>query len=538
MIEIGKRYSLNQKSALIILISQFLSFIFCISALIVTHIRLSSEIKSTEKGAKILVSRRNILDRNGIPLAFSAIKADIYVHPNRIDNKPEIAYRLARLLNLKKSDVIQTLQSGKKFAVVARSQDLALAKLVAKEFEQPELVYYEKKVARYYKFPKTLDPLIGKVSVDGQGLYGIEYLLNEQLIVSDRSRFKDMDDVYLTIDAEIQHLLDKIIQQAFDLHEPEAILGVIVNAGTGELLAYSQLDKSNRLPPSLKLTEYVYEPGSTFKPISLAIALDQRAVRLNDSFNCHFGKFKFGGYMIKDVHPYGQLSFKEVLAKSSNICTGLISLKVDRSVFLDYLKNFGFGSKVWRFAGESKGIIFDKSNFKAIDQFVTSFGQGIAVTPLQLIQAFTAFLNSGLVVKPFYILNQKTNSFRVLSPDTSKQIKNILIYSVENGTGKSAAVPGYIVGGKTGTAQKPEIGGKGYKSGKYVSSFIGFVEINEIPIIGLFIVDEPAKGEYLGGRVAAPLFSEFFGKFLNYGLHKKVYKNSFIVMNDNKYYRS
>ncbi|MCS6894353.1 MAG: penicillin-binding transpeptidase domain-containing protein, partial [Deltaproteobacteria bacterium] len=196
--------------------------------------------------------------------------------------------------------------------------------------------------------------------------------------------------------------------------------------------------------------------------------------------------------------------------------------------FLDYLLEFGFGKKVWMTQGESKGILFDKSNFKDIDAFVTSFGQGVAVTPIQLLQAFTVFLNGGKIIKPRILLSEPIKHQQVINQNTAQKIKEMLIKSVESGTGRNAKIPGFHVGGKTGTAQKIDPGKRGYIAGKYFSSFIGFVDFGNHEILAMFLIDEPSGDKYLGGQTAAPTFLRFFEKFIAKRLHEKlqIFSNS------------
>lgn len=539
MIKVGEKYLVNIKAIKFLLYIKIFGFAACFFALLNTFFFENETYQNTKTvRVKNHVSRRNIYDRNGIALAASVVRADIYVHPNRISNKEELALRLSQLLKLNYDDLLTSLKTNKKFAVIAKNQNIDLAQLVTKEIKQPTRVNYEKKVVRYYKFPKTLDPFIGRVSYDGKGLYGFERFFENQLASSDLNNTVRSSKILLTIDSEIQSLLDQTISAAFELHKPKAIFGAIFNGVTGEILAYSQLDKEPQIPPKLYLTELVFEPGSTFKPFTLAIAIDRGVVGLFDKFFCHNGRFRFGPHTIRDVHPYGYLDLTQILTKSSNICTGIIALRIKKADFWDYISNLNFGKKIWNFSGESRGILFNKNTVKDIDQFVSSFGHGIAVTPIQLVQAFTTFLNFGYMVEPVFLLNQRSSKRKIFETSTALQIKSMLITAVTSGTGKSAAIPGYVVGGKTGTALKSKINGRGYEDGKYISSFIGFIEFGHVPVIGFFVVDEPSTGEYLGGKVAAPIFKSFFSDFIKLGLDRKLDKQPIFVMYDSYYPRS
>jgi len=273
----------------------------------------------------------------------------------------------------------------------------------------------------------------------------------------------------------------------------------------------------------------MYEPGSTFKIFLLASAIEEKVVGENEKIDCEKGSYDVGGKVVHDHHPYGKLTIEEILKYSSNIGVAKIASLLGRERLHDFLRDFGFGSRTGvDLPGESSGLLRDSSQWFDIDLAAIAFGQGVSVTPLQLALAASAIANGGVLMAPYVVervVDQKGDLImwhspktvrRVVSKETARRVLDMMLTVTESGgTGTLARIPGYRVGGKTGTAQKVDPVTGGYSADKRVASFIGFAPAEAPRLVVLVSVDEP-KEEFYGGLVAAPIFSNFMGQALTY----------------------
>jgi len=263
----------------------------------------------------------------------------------------------------------------------------------------------------------------------------------------------------------------------------------------------------------------IFEPGSTFKPIVVAAALEEKILRPNSIIFCENGSFRVPGHTIKDVHPHGWLSLSDVVKFSSNIGAAKVAMQLGAERYYHYIRKFGLGSKTGiDLSGEARGIIRDWKSWRPIDLATAAFGQGIGVTVLQLAVTFGAIANDGIIKKPFIIKDhiKQNEGRRIMSRETAREIRKMLVRVAEKGGTGAAAVPeGYKVGGKTGTAQRIDPRTGKYSRGSYTALFVGFAPADNPRIVVAVVVHEP-HGAIFGGVVAAPVFREIVQNVLPY----------------------
>ena len=507
---------------------------------------------------KIASERGPIVDTEGRYLAVSVPAGSIYVRPKQIKNREETVAFLAKELQIAESLVKEKITKKSPFVWIRRQIPRDLALKIA-ESKMPG-VGYVLESRRYYPYGSAAGVLIGKVGIDGEGLSGLELSHNKKLykaetiqsvrrdalgnqinIKLDNSGLNKSfavprgDEVQLSIDVDLQLVLDEELEKSQKEQKAKSVMAVLADADNGEIIALGQspnmnpnfeIVKDQKAPKNL-LMETVYEPGSTMKPLVAAAAIDSGVISASNMINCEHGRYSFGSHLIKDVHPVDTVTFRDVVVRSSNIGMTKVGAMMGKDALYKSLRNFGFGfSSKLGIAGESAGILRHVSGWATVDIATHSFGQGIAVTPLQMVRATSALVNGGELVQLKLIKNNssgnagETDRVRVISPKTSEIMKQILYDVVEDphGTGKSAKIEGIRVGGKTGTAQKARTDGKGYLPNKYMASFVGFADAENIGISKkltmIVIVDEPSNGAIYGGAVAAPVFQKIMRRSL------------------------
>ena len=396
--------------------------------------------------------------------------------------------------------------------------------------------------------------MLGFVGTDHSGLAGLEAAYNQ--VVSGRTvrrsflrdalngravapgfSFIDAEpgaDLYLTIDATVQHIVEVELARALDKTRARSGVVVLMQPQTGAILAMASLPtyNPNRFGDYAAdswrnaAVEYAFEPGSTFKAITAAAALERNLVDPMDVIDCEQGGVTLGSTRIRDHKPFGQLTFREVIARSSNVGAIKIGMRLDRSDFFERVRGFGFGSATGiDLPGENTGIVRGVEDWSRYEAAYLSIGQGISATPVQLVRAFAALANGGYLVEPHVVAAIEHGGHReatpssprgeaVVSAATLRTVTRLLEAVVEEGGGKRAAVAGYRVAGKTGTAQKAEPG-VGYLPNRHISSFLGFVPSRSPEIVALVMLDDP-QGLYYGGEVAAPVFGSVMARVLPY----------------------
>lgn len=499
-----------------------------------------------QKIVPLTPARGTIYDANGAALAVSVEMDSCYAEPKSIGDLGTAAVRLAPVLGMSREAVFKRLQGNRNFVwlqrrltpdVVKRIRDLNI-----------EGIGFVKETKRFYPNSEVAAHVIGFTGLDPEGLEGVErrydstilggngYLVTERDALGRNVALKGTviqngamgHNVTLTLDKNLQYIAEKELAKAVEGSGARAGTAIVIDPQTGRVLAMANYPTFNLnahasyAPPVWRNRAVAdsYEPGSTFKTLLIAAALEEKVIRPGDSINCEGGSYAIGGRTIHDTHKYGRLSIPEVLKYSSNIGAAKIGSRIGASRLYTYLNNFGIGEKSGiDLPGETSGMLRQWSQWYGIDIATISFGQGVTASSIQLAAAFSAIANGGVLMKPYLVEKVTDNegnvvkSFepqarrRVVSPETAKAVARMMEgVAAEGGTGTSASVEGYRVAGKTGTAQKVDPVTKGYSASKRTASFIGFVPADRPRLTILVMIDEPKTSPY-GGVVAAPAFS-------------------------------
>ncbi len=527
-------------------------------------------------GTSTLLPRRGkIFDRNGKELAVNIDVKSVYANPKKVTNPSETAKILSEKLNLSQKKILDRVSSDKSFVWIKRLADSESVE----ELQNLDItgLGYIPEPKRIYPNGHLMGQVIGITDIDSIGIEGIEYRYDRLLtgktrkitlkrdarghkILNDPSEIQEIDqyktsghDIVLTIDSQIQHIVERQLKEGIEEVGGEKGMAIIMNPETGEVLAmasYPFLDPNNfsKFPEINRRNLpiwYAHEPGSTMKVFLASSALDDKKVNPNSKFNCENGRRRIGSAVIRDIKPRGTLTVAEIVKYSSNIGASKIGELLGRDKYYKYLNKFGFGKKTGiGLPGESSGLLAAPRKWGPIELATISFGQGISVTSLQLVTALSAIANGGYLMKPYVIekivgpdgnvieQNSPEVVTRVISYDTSYQMKQIMQGVVENGTGKKAQIPGFSVAGKTGTAQIPNPKSGGYYSDRYIASFIGFAPVEDPAIVMVVVVEAPRKKTH-GGSVAAPIFKQIAEKVLfHMGLSPKKVLVGMTVMPD------
>jgi cell division protein FtsI (penicillin-binding protein 3) len=496
--------------------------------------------------------RGRILDRNGAELASTADVDSIYCNPRRLSDPREASRLLAKVLQMDRRELEKKLLQRRFFAWVKRkvTPDEAAA---VKVLNLPGVAFV-REPRRFYPNRALAATVMGLSGSDGRGLDGVELTYDKQLrgtassVVGVRDALgRDLAtdgmpdvpsgagaDVVLTIDRYLTFVTERAIAEGQERAHAKAVVAIAMDPGTGEILSMASVPSYNPNDPGgaaesgarNRAISDAYEPGSTMKTFTLAAALDAGVVRPDDRFDCLMGKMMVGKYSIHDTHPRGVLTAAEVFKYSSNIGATKIARRLGREGLSDALERFGFGRPTGvALPGERAGIIRPVEKWGDIGFANVSFGQGLTVTPLQMIAGVSAIAAGGVyhaprivarVVQPDGTVDTPVvgPERRVMDESAARTMLQIMRgVTEEGGTAKQAALEGYVVGGKTGTAQKVANGH--YDPDKWVSSFVGVVPLEAPRLAIIIIVDEP-QGGHLGGVVAAPIFKDIAEQALRY----------------------
>jgi cell division protein FtsI (penicillin-binding protein 3) len=494
--------------------------------------------------------RAEIFDRNLNALAMSVPVDSAFAVPSEISDPDMVAQLLAKVLGVSPEEIATRLASSRSFAWIARK--LPPDKVQRITAMNLRGIYFQREGGRFYPKRELAAHVLGYVDIDGKGLGGIEYSLDENirskpgkiLVLTDAHRrgFDSTDkvpdtgtSVVLTLDEKIQYIAEKELEQA--IHDTQAKAGTIIveNPNTGELLAVANWPTFNPnagskdINPEARMdraASALYEPGSVFKIVTLSAAIDQGITNADELIDCQMGSIYIAGHRIRDHKPYGLLTVAQVLSNSSDVGAIKVGLRLGAPKFYDYIRSFGFGQPTGvDLPGESRGMLRRLENWTPVSVGSISMGQEIGVTPLQMITAMTAMANGGLIVRPHVVRalrhgtqvveSAQPEPRRVIRETTAATMRRMLEGVVLNGTGKKARLDGYTSAGKTGTAQKFDVATGHYSAHQLIASFVGFAPINTPAVTILVQLDSPT-GAHEGGQVAAPTFKRVAQQVLAY----------------------
>src|SRR6266446_3353768 len=499
--------------------------------------------RQQQRVIEITPKRGSIYDRNMHPLAMSIPVDSAFAVPSELADEQLAARLLSGVLGIP-GDVLEgRLASSRSFVWIARKLPPNKAEAVAAL--NLKGVYFQKENQRFYPKRDLASHVLGFVDLDEKGLGGIEYELDNQIrsksekivVMADaRQRWFDGGEaqrerganVVLTLDERIQYIAERELGAA--IAKTHAIAGsvMVVNPNSGEILALANWPKFNpnsasEAPAETRMNRAVtalYEPGSTFKLITLAAAFDQGITRPAEVFDCENGAVYVAGHRIRDHKAFGLLSVSDILAQSSDVGAIKIALRLGAPKFYDYIRAFGFGQPTGvDMPGESKGLLRRLENWSAVSIGSISMGQEVGVTPIQLISAVSAIANGGLLYKPHVVAELRRGDHKltgdgqvmppepkkVIRPETAATLRRLMEGVVLNGTGKLAHLDGWTAAGKTGSAQKIDPATGRYSPTQLIASFTGFAPINDPAVTILVSLDSPV-GQHEGGQVAAPVF--------------------------------
>jgi len=500
--------------------------------------------------------RGAILDRNGVELAMSVELKSIYADPKLVTDPKAAAAALAPLLKVSERKLRTSLQRHLRFVWLERRVTPRLAATVmAKKIPGIATV---KETQRFYPNRELAAAVLGFAGIDNAGLEGLELALEDDLngTVNRYRRLRDArgrnitpegvlvrqntdgGSVMLTIDRNIQYAAEQALNASVSKFKAKSGFVVVMDPHTGELLAlanapgYNPNAYSNYSIASFKNTAVanMYEPGSTQKAFLVAAALNDRVVRVDEQFDCEGGNYRIGRNVVHDTHQYDLLTVQEIIQFSSNIGAAKIADRLGKQRLYEYYRAFGFGESTGsHLPGEARGLLRSPKRWSRIGLATHAFGQGMAVTGIQVATALSAIANGGTRMKP-YLIQQKRDQYgnvvvqnepialnRVISQEVAKQVTDILVtVTQEGGTAPKAAIDGYPVAGKTGTAQKVDPKLKRYARGKFTSSFIGFVPADDPRVVIVAVLDEPGGRQYYGGTVAGPIFADIARMTMRY----------------------
>ena len=495
-----------------------------------------------------------IFDRNGTKLAASLLAGSVFADPSKINDPRGTAEKISTLLNIDKKATLEKISHAKSFCWLARKISPSTAEAV--ETANIPGIFIVKEPKRFYPNGTLAGHLLGFVGLDDTGLEGLESGFEEylkgnpvKLPVSQDAKGKklyintgnvptvqnatgqgDSANLILTIDSRIQHLAEMQLREAVQSKGAKGGVVIVMDTRTGEILAMANemgFDPNNFSASSAgagknKAITDCFDPGSTFKPFTVAGALEEGAVTETDRINCENGNYRVADRVIHEAKRlrHGLLTVHDVIKYSSNIGAAKIAEKLGKEKFYEYITKFGFGLKTGiDLPGESPGLLRPVEKWTKVDATTIAFGQGVSVTPIQMIAALSAIANDGVLMKPFVVraivdkkgeiirVYRPTVVRRVISSSTSKRLTAILkdVVGAEDGTGKRARIANMEVAGKTGTAQKFDFARHVYSSQKVRTSFMGFFPADKPQLAIMVMLDEPQRDMW-GGVAAAPVF--------------------------------
>jgi cell division protein FtsI/penicillin-binding protein 2 len=511
------------------------------------------------KSISIYPHRGNIYDRNEKPLALTKVAYSVFAFPHTMKEKERFVNEASAILDIQPEVLSKKVYTKFPFVWIKRKvSPEAYTALKRLKIEGLDFIQEERRI---YPHQRLASHVLGFVGIDNQGLSGLEYLFDPFLkgsagkimLEGDPRGFRvasgykkivdkpyDGGDIMTTLDERIQYSTQKFLREGVEENGALGGVAIVMDPRSGDILAFASYpdfnsnmwNESDQNARRNRGISDVYEPGSVFKIVTIASVLEEKLAKPNEVIYVP-ETLEVGGRTIKEAHPRepgetDRRTVSEVLEKSLNVGTTLLAKRLGEKKLFEYIEKFGFGKKTGvELPGESQGLLRKLNQWSGADIGMISFGQGIAVTAMQMVSAVTPIANGGIWIKPrliqhiTYHQNMSIKGFgkvdrgRVISEKTAKDITEMLIKAVESGTGASAKMQGYWVAGKTGTAQKPSANGVGYMPGQYIASFLGFFPAKNPQFLILVIVDTPVKSIY-GGSVAAPIFRKIAADIVDY----------------------
>jgi cell division protein FtsI (penicillin-binding protein 3) len=508
--------------------------------------------RQQQRTTEVAAKRGIIYDRAGRELAMSVSVDSVFAVPADIPDLAGTISLVARITKADPRELLARCQIARTFCWVARKADAETADRI--RAMNLRGIYFQKESKRFYPKRELAAQVLGYVGMDDEGLSGIERADDDNLrgkpgrmLISVDARRKWFgsvekqpdpgENVVLTIDEKIQYIAERELETAMQQTHAESGTVVVQNPKTGEILALANRPTFNPnlardiTPQKLKdhAVSDVYEPGSTFKVVTIAAALEEKLTRPDEVFDCQMGSIVINGMRIRDSKPHGLLTVAGVLAESSDVGAIKIALRLGEERFYKYIRAFGFGQQTGiELPGETRGLTKPLNRWSKVSIGAISMGQEIGVTPLQLVSMVSTIANDGVWTAPRIIAgttqpegSPQMVAFhpgvqrRVISPMTAAEMKQMMQGAVLHGTGKKAILEGYSSAGKTGTAQKVDPATHAYSHTKYVGSFAGFAPVND-PAITVAVILDSAVGLHQGGQVSAPVFQRVAQQVLEY----------------------
>ncbi len=529
--------------------------------------------RQQQRIVEVSPARGVVYDRNLRELAMSIPEDSCFAVPAEISDPSMVARLLSGILAMDSDEIETRLTESKSFVWIAR-------KLPADKVERIESlnlrgIYFQKESQRFYPKGELAAHALGYVDIDGRGLGGVEYQYDDRLrgkpvqmlVMADaRRRWYERhgpdagqaENLVLTLDVNIQYIAEKALDAAIAATHSKAGVIVVQDPNTGEILALANWptfdpNSAGAAQPEARMDRAVsalYEPGSTFKVVTVAAALNEGVTNPDEVIDCQMGSIVIANHLIHDHKPFGLLTVTKVIAESSDVGAIKLGLRLGPQKFYDYIRSFGFGSPTGvELPGESRGLLRRLENWSAISIGGVSMGQEVGVTPLQLASAVSAIADGGVLRRPHMVREVRAcptgkpdctaspdspqagavgdsaasqmsasaddSARRVVRPETAAMLRKMLEDVVLSGTGRLARLEGYTVAGKTGTAQKIDPATGRYSTRDYIASFVGFAPVNSPAVTVLVVLDSPV-GQHHGGDIAAPVFRDVAQQTLSY----------------------
>jgi len=505
-----------------------------------------------QRAIPLAAKRGVIYDRAGHELAMSVLVDSAFAVPTEVKDLPTAVSLITRITGDDYNVVLADCRAHKTFCWVARkANDEIIQRINSLKLQG---IHFQKEPKRFYPARDLAAQVLGSVGMEDSGQSGIEHEFEDELrgragkmfisVDARRQWFADVetqpdpgDNLVLTLDKNIQYIAEKELDQA--IHDTQAIAGTVIveNPHTGEILALANRPTFNpnlrrQITPGAltnRAVSYAYEPGSTFKLVTISAALEEKVTNPNEVFDCQMGSIVYNGMRIRDSKPHGLLPVWGVLAESSDVGSIKIALRLGEDRFYKYIRAFGFGQQTGiELPGETRGMTKPVSRWSKVSIAAISMGQEIGISPLQLTSLISTFANDGVWVAPRIMAGRvqprgtpQTVAFhpgashRVISSYTAAEMRSMMQKVVLEGTGRKAILEGYSSAGKTGTGQKVDPATGVYSKTKYIGSFAGFAPLNNPQIVVAVILDS-AVGLHQGGQIAAPVFRRISQQVLEY----------------------